>query len=205
VKFYDEPGFCGFSATERNEAPCFGKTLAAPGWTALAADHGYTDMKNGRRVILSNGGFTLVELMLALFFFAIVTAIAIPSFRGYIDNTKLKAAARQIMSDITDVQLRAKSENRPYTITCSLDPTNTCRIQAAAANNLPAVDETKTLAEHGSDIRITATTFTANKVNFQTRGILDQAGILSLSNRRNSTATIDTSLAGRTNVQFTLQ
>jgi type II secretory pathway pseudopilin PulG len=161
-----------------------------------------TDMKNGRRVNFSNGGFTLVELMLALFFFAIVTAIAIPSFRGYIDNTKLKGAARQIMSDISDVQLRAKSENAQYRITLNADPANTYTVERVTA---PAQTQTKTLTEYGSDIQITATTFTANKVNFQTRGILDQAGIISLRNSRNSTATIDTSLAGRTNAKFTLQ
>ena len=159
-------------------------------------------MKNRRRAIFSKGGFTLVELMLALFFFAIVTAIAIPSFRGYIDNTKLKGAARQIMSDISDVQLRAKSENAQYRITLNADPANTYTVERVTA---PAQTQTKTLAEHGSDIRITATTFTSNQVNFQTRGILNQAGIISLSNSRNSTATIDTSLAGRTNVKFTLQ
>jgi prepilin-type N-terminal cleavage/methylation domain-containing protein len=125
-------------------------------------------MKNGRRVILSNGGFTLVELMLALFFFAIVTAIAIPSFRGYIDNTKLKAAARQIMSDITDVQLMAKSESAQYRITLNVDPANTYALERVTA---PAQTQTKTLTEHGRAIRITATTFTSSQVNFQARGI----------------------------------
>ena len=162
-----------------------------------------TDMKNGRRMIFSNGGFTLVELMLALFFFAIVTAIAIPSFRGYIDNTKLKAAARQIMSDIIDVQLRAKSENAQYRITLNVDPANTYTLDRVTA---PAQTQTKTLTEHGSDIRITATTFTSNQVNFQTRGILSEDNrTITLRNGRNSTALITTSLAGRTHVQFTLQ
>jgi Tfp pilus assembly protein PilE len=145
-------------------------------------------MKNGRRVIFSCGGFTLVELILVLFFFTMAAAIAVPSFRGYIDNTKLKGAARQIMSDIYDVQLRTKAENRPYTITYSTDPTNTCRIQATAANG------------------ITATTFTSNQAHFQARGILSEDNrTITLRNNRNSTAVISVSLTGRANVQFTLQ
>jgi type II secretory pathway pseudopilin PulG len=161
------------------------------------------DMKNGRRQILLNGGFTMVELMLALFFFAIVTAIAIPSLRGYIDNTKLKGAARQIMSDIYDVQLRAKSENAQYRIALNADPANTYVLERVTA---PAQTQTKTLAEHGSDIRITATTFTSNQVNFQTRGILSEDNrTITLRNNRNSTAVISVSLTGRANVQFTLQ
>ena len=162
-----------------------------------------TGMKNGRRVIVSKGGFTLIELMLALFFFAIVTAIAIPAFRGYIDNTRLKAAARQIMSDITDVQLRAKSENAQYRITLNVDPANTYALDRVTA---PAQSQTKTLREHGSDIRISATTFTSNQVNFQARGILSEDNrTITLRNGRNSTALITTNLAGRTHVQFTMQ
>jgi|GEM_PF-485439 len=162
-----------------------------------------TDMKNGRRMIFSNGGFTLVELILALFFFAIVTAIAVPSFRGYIDNTKLKGAARQIMSDIYDVQLRAKSENAQYRITLNVDPANTYVLERVTA---PAQTQTKTLSEHGSDMRITATTFTSNQVNFQARGILSEDNrTITLRNSRNSTAVISVSLTGRANVQFTLQ
>jgi len=154
-------------------------------------------------MIFSNGGFTLVELILALFFFAIVTAIAVPSFRGYIDNTKLKGAARQIMSDIYDVQLRAKSENAQYRITLNVDPANTYVLERVTA---PAQTQTKTLSEHGSDMRITATTFTSNQVNFQARGILSEDNrTITLRNSRNSTAVISVSLTGRANVQFTLQ
>ena len=160
-------------------------------------------MKNGRRVIFSTNGFTLVELMLALFFFAIVTAIAIPAFRGYIDNTKLKGAARQIMSDIADVQLRAKSENAQYRITLNAAPANTYALERVTA---PAQTQARTLTEHGSDIRIEATTFTSNQINFLARGILSEDNrTITLRNGRNSTALITTNLAGRTHVQFTLQ
>ncbi len=159
-------------------------------------------MGNGRRVIFAGGGFTLIELMLALLFFAIVTAIALPSFRGYIDNTKLKAAARQIVSDMVETQQRAKAENAQYRITLSLDPANTYTVERVTA---PAQSQTKTLTEHGS-IRITATTFTSNAVNFQTRGILSEDNrTITLRNSRNSTAQITSNLAGRTHVQYTMQ
>jgi prepilin-type N-terminal cleavage/methylation domain-containing protein len=162
-----------------------------------------TDMKNGQRVNFPNDGFTLVELILALFFFAIVTAIAIPSFRGYIDNTKLKGATRQIMSDIYDVQLRSKSENAQYRITLNADPANTYVLERVTA---PARTQTKTLSEHGSDMQITATTFTSNQMNFQARGILSEDNrTITLRNNRNSTAVISVSLTGRANAQFTLQ
>lgn len=160
-------------------------------------------MGNGRRAILTGSGFTLIELVLALLFFAIVTAIALPSFRGYIENTKLKAAARQIVSDMAEAQQRAKAENAQYRITLGLDPANTYAVERVTA---PAETQTKTLAEHGSGIRIAATTFTSNEVNFLARGILSEDNrTITLRNSRNSTAQITSNLAGRTHVQYTMQ
>ena len=160
-------------------------------------------MGNGLSVISSRNGFTLVELVLALLFFAIATAIALPSFRGYIENTKLKAAARQIVSDMAEAQQRAKAENAQYRITLSLDPANTYTVERVTA---PAATQTRTLAEHGGGIRITATTFTANEVNFLARGLLSEDNrTITLRNSRNSTAQITSNLAGRTHVQYTMQ
>jgi prepilin-type N-terminal cleavage/methylation domain-containing protein len=159
-------------------------------------------MKKRGGSLISDGGFTMVELLLAMVLFAVVSSIAIPSFRGYIDNTKLKGAARQIMSDICDVQERAKSENAQYRITLNPDPANTYDLERLTA---PAQTQTKTLTEYGSDIRITATAYTSNRVTLEARGILNQTGTITLRNNRGSTAVITTSLAGRSNVQFTLQ
>ncbi|OPY04950.1 MAG: hypothetical protein A4E67_02147 [Syntrophaceae bacterium PtaB.Bin038] len=160
-------------------------------------------MGKARSMIPTRSGFTLVELVLALLFFAIVTAIALPSLRGYIENTKLKAAARQIVSDMAEGQQRAKAENAQYRITLMLDPANTYTLERVTA---PAETQTKTLAEHGGGIRITATTFTANEVNFLARGILSEDNrTITLRNSRNSTAQITTNLAGRTHVQYTMQ
>ena len=159
-------------------------------------------MKN-RKLLFSDGGFTLVELVLALFFFAMMTAIAVPSFRGYVDNTKLKGAARQIVSDLSELQVRAKAESAQYRMTLNVDPANTYTLNRLTA---PATTQTKTLVEHGNDIRITATTFISNQINFQVRGILSEDNrTITLKNGRNSTALIVVSLAGRANVQFTLQ
>jgi prepilin-type N-terminal cleavage/methylation domain-containing protein len=159
-------------------------------------------MKKRGGSLISDGGLTMVELLLAMVLFAIVSSIAIPSFRGYIDNTKLKGAARQIMSDIADTQERAKAENAQYRITLNVSPANTYSLDRLTA---PAQSQVKTLAEHGSNILIEVTTYASNQVTFEARGILNQAGTITLRNNRNSTAVISTSLAGRTNAQFTLQ
>ena len=150
----------------------------------------------------SRSGFTVIELMLALFLAGIIAAIAIPSFRGYVDNTKLKGAARQIMTEIGDTLQRSKAENAQYRITLNADPANTYTLERLTA---PATTQTKNLAEFGSDIRITAASYPSNRVTFETRGILSQGGTITLGNARSSTAVITTSQAGRSHVQFTLQ
>lgn len=159
-------------------------------------------MKKSGGLRLSNGGFTMVDLMIAMVLFAIVSSIAIPSFRGYIDNTNLKGAARQIMSDICDVQERSKAENAQYRITLNVSPANTYALDRLTA---PTQSQTRTLTEQGNVIRIEATTYASNQVTVEARGIFSQTGTITLRNSRNSTAVISTSLAGRTNVQFTLQ
>lgn len=150
----------------------------------------------------ARGGFTVIELMLALFLAGIIAAIAIPSFRGYVDNTKLKGAARQVMTEIGDTLQRSKAENAQYRITLNADPANTYTLERITA---PATTQTKNLAEFGSDIRITAASYPSNRVTFEARGILSQGGTITLQNSRSSTAVISTSQAGRSYVQFSLQ
>ena len=99
--------------------------------------------------------------------------------------------------------MRAKAESAQYRMTLNVDPANTYTLNRLTA---PATTQTKTLVEHGNDIRITATTFISNQINFQVRGILSEDNrTITLKNGRNSTALIVVSLAGRANVQFTLQ
>ena len=88
----------------------------------------------------------MVELLITLALLGIVTAIAVPSFRGWIDNTNLKDAARTISSDVYDTRARAIAESRTYTITYNTDSDQYLHDYGAGGTVLTAaVNEMKNL------------------------------------------------------------
>ena len=67
---------------------------------------------------LKTSGFTLIELMITVAILAIVAAVAIPSYAGYVERGK-RAEARTALLDIAARQERHYSNNRQYAETLS--------------------------------------------------------------------------------------
>jgi type IV fimbrial biogenesis protein FimT len=155
-------------------------------------------MKSGR--CRCAAGFSLVELMITLGLLTIVLAIALPSFRGWVDNSQLKGAARGISGDIYSLKERATAENRQYRIVFNIDPTNTYLIQQGTVSGAPYnTIETRTFQEYGN-VQMTS----ANQFDVGTRGTMS-AGTIVLTNSRGSTATITTLQTGRAHVTYNMQ
>jgi prepilin-type N-terminal cleavage/methylation domain-containing protein len=157
------------------------------------------NMKHGR-------GFTILELVAALAIIAIVAAIAIPGFRKMAINGNLKAAAKDIMSDVTATREKAISQNNPN-LSMVFDQTdNNYTVPTFYSGNL----ETKSPATFADDISISSIAFGGGStLSLQTRGTIYPASpankTLTLINGRGSTATITITTTGRIYVQYNFQ
>lgn len=144
-------------------------------------------------------GFSLMEALMVVAIMAIVTVIAIPSFSKYIADNRLKAAARDVSSDITEIRSRAVAENSAYTITLNVSGNSYTIVR-----NSDLATESKALSQYGSGVRFQSTNYAAGAINVQTRGTVDMGNIV-LVNNRNSTATITVNITGRTYVRYAVQ
>jgi len=62
-------------------------------------------------------GFTLIELMVTLSIMAIMMAIAVPSFRSFVNGQRVKSAATEIMTAVLIARSDAIKRNASVTIT----------------------------------------------------------------------------------------
>jgi len=61
-------------------------------------------------------GFTMAEMLVLMAIFAVLASIAIPGFRVWLPNYRLKCAARDLYSNLQWVKLSAIRNNRPWAI-----------------------------------------------------------------------------------------
>ncbi|MBA4348589.1 MAG: hypothetical protein C0415_01175 [Thermodesulfovibrio sp.] len=153
-------------------------------------------MRNNRQ-----RGFSLVEILITIAILIILAAIAIPSFQGYVINTNLKSAARDLSADFFNCKERAVAENRQYRITFNVGANNYTIEQPPGTAIAPA----KSPLTFGANIQITNAAFgNGSSITFQTRGTATM-GSVTLTNSRGSTAIISTNITGRPSVQFAMQ
>ncbi len=62
-------------------------------------------------------GFTMLELMIAIGIIAILTAIAVPNIINWLPNYRLKAAARDLVSNFQKAKMEAVKTNTDVVIT----------------------------------------------------------------------------------------
>lgn len=65
-----------------------------------------------RKNLPENSGFTLIELMIAIAIIGIMTAIAVPAVMNWLPNYRLKAAARDLYSNMQKAKIEAVKSNK---------------------------------------------------------------------------------------------
>lgn len=73
-------------------------------------------------------GFTLAEMMIVIAVFAIMTAIAIPSFMSMLPEMRLNGAARQIMGDLMAARMDSVKQNNEVRVFFNSPGTNQYQI-----------------------------------------------------------------------------
>jgi prepilin-type N-terminal cleavage/methylation domain-containing protein len=144
-------------------------------------------------------GFSILELFITLAIIAVVAAMGYPTFQRMAINGNLRSAARQIMGDIALLKEKSVAQNTQFSIT--FDSLNN-RYRCSDMEE----DQWKYPAMIAQDIQITKAAFGKGKtIVFETRGTIQQAGNIELTNGRGSTATITCNIAGRMYLKFKMK
>jgi len=154
-------------------------------------------MRGFEKKIIS-GGFSLVELLVAMALISIVMAFGIPAWQNYRTNADLKTVAREIMADIANAKQRAVTENvDAYRVTFNVSGNS---YALTRTDGVTAGTWSKSLAGYGN-VSIASVTFSGSAISLQKRGTATN-GTLVLQNTLGSTATITVNITGRTYVDF---
>ncbi len=145
-------------------------------------------------------GFSLAELMVTIGLFSLLCLAAIPNILRFAENGHLRAATRDITTDIATMKETAMNRGANCQITFN-----------AGANNFvlttPDGNTTvKTPAAFSQDIVITNANFFGggSTMTFQPRGTATNGTVI-LQNNRGSQATITVNITGRAYAEFTMQ
>ncbi len=126
-------------------------------------------------------GFSLIELIVVIALIAILTAIAVPSYQTFMVRSRLKGAARQVMSDLMNARMMAVSLNQRVKVHIEADG-HTYKIWSDADGNGTVADNegvniSKDVHQDYYDV-----TLTGNSVIFNPRGAANPFGTVTVTN-----------------------
>ena len=79
------------------------------------------DPQKGKKEFSKNKGFTLIELMIAVAVIAVITSLALPSYRSLIEKRQVTSGAEQLSAFLSAAQTEAIKRNQEVAITCTVE------------------------------------------------------------------------------------
>ena len=138
-----------------------------------------------------NSGFTITELMVTIAVIAILASVAIPNFLAWLPNYRLRSGAEEIHFTLQLARIRAIKENA--TATVSFDIANeTYRASVG--------DQTIRRGQMPAGIDIFSAAFGGTSVQFDSRGIANNAGTAVVRNNLGKAKTITVYITGNSRI-----
>jgi type IV fimbrial biogenesis protein FimT len=133
-------------------------------------------------------GFSLMEIMVATAIIAILSAIAIPNYIGWLPGHRLRSAAADIRSNLQLVKMRAIRQNRQCAILFNPGGGTYQVIDGGPDGTYGTGDDnvvkTVNVAEYGSGVTLNNVTYGGNAVVFMPTGLNQAMGYAFVSNNR---------------------
>jgi type IV fimbrial biogenesis protein FimT len=123
-------------------------------------------------------GFSLVELIIAIAIIAVLASFAVPSYRIWIENTRIRNAAESIQTGLQKARFEALKRNVPVQFVLGANSawSIACVTAAQCADLVGGVVETRASREGSSaNISVTALPAGADTVVFTNLGVVLQS------------------------------
>jgi len=148
----------------------------------------------------NSSGFTLIEVIIAIAVFAILATVAIPNYIGWLPKRHLQSSTVDVQGAIHLAKMTAIRENTDVVLT--FDPANESYLAFIDTDEDGSQDAgERTVRSKGMSpgIDLNSTDF-GDQLTFNSRGLADVGGEITLTNKRGENRTINVTITGMSRI-----